>query len=160
MQTGGGAGKFFFSAWSGLVSNNEAAQRLQITLGSQNAKPREGGGSSVETSTKKSNIALLTQTNFSRIYVKLDNISSLLPQTACLGKICGPRYLGPKLTKSAIFSIFSIFQISEGLSLIFVARDSLEFLQIPIRRKIYNFSHSKEKEETPSAIAEGMGIFT
>ena len=44
-----------------------------------------------------------------RIYVKLDYISSLLPQTACLGKICGPRYLGPKLAKSAIFSIFFSF---------------------------------------------------
>ena len=44
-----------------------------------------------------------------RTYVKLDYISSLLPQTACLGKICGPRYLGPKLAKSAIFSIFFSF---------------------------------------------------
>ena len=39
-------------------------------------------------------------------YVKLDYISSLMQQTACLGKICGPIYLGPKL---AIFSIFSVF---------------------------------------------------
>ena len=45
----------------------------------------------------------------SRTYMKLDYISSLLPQTACLGKICGPRYLGPKLAKSAIFSIFFSF---------------------------------------------------
>ena len=45
-----------------------------------------------------------------RIYVKLDYISSLLPQTTCLGKIFGPRYLGPKLTKSAILRIF--FNIS------------------------------------------------
>ena len=45
----------------------------------------------------------------SRIYGKLDYISSLLPQTPCLGKICGPRYLGPKLAKSAIFSIFFSF---------------------------------------------------
>ena len=43
------------------------------------------------------------------IYVKLDYILSLLPQTACLGKICGPRYLGPKLAESAIFSIFFSF---------------------------------------------------
>ena len=38
--------------------------------------------------------------------MKLDSILSLLPQTACLGKICGPRYLGPKFEKAAIFSIF------------------------------------------------------
>ena len=44
-----------------------------------------------------------------RICVKLDDISSLLPQTGCLGKLCGPRYLGPKLAKSAIFSIFFSF---------------------------------------------------
>ena len=41
--------------------------------------------------------------------VKRDYISSLLPQTACLEKICGLRYLGPKLAKSAIFSIFFSF---------------------------------------------------
>ena len=41
-----------------------------------------------------------------RTYMKLDYVSSLLPLTACLGKICRLRYLGPKLTKSAIFSIF------------------------------------------------------
>ena len=41
--------------------------------------------------------------------MKLDYISSLLPQTACLGKLCGPRYLGPKLAKSAIFDIFFSF---------------------------------------------------
>ena len=47
-----------------------------------------------------------------RIYVKIDYIFSLLPQTICLGKIYGPRYLGPKLTKSAIFSlVFSVFRI-------------------------------------------------
>ena len=40
--------------------------------------------------------------------VKLDYISSLTSQTACLGKICEPRDLGPKLTKSAIF-FFCIF---------------------------------------------------
>ena len=44
-----------------------------------------------------------------RICVKLDYISSLMPQTACLGKICGPRYLGPKLAKSAIFGNFFSF---------------------------------------------------
>ena len=32
-----------------------------------------------------------------KIYVKLDYIASSLPQTACLGKICEPKYLGPKL---------------------------------------------------------------
>ena len=42
-----------------------------------------------------------------RIYVKLNYISSSLPQTGCLGKICEPRYLSPKLAKTAIFSIFS-----------------------------------------------------
>ena len=44
-----------------------------------------------------------------RIYVKLDHISSLMPQIASLGKICEPRYFGPKLAKSAIFSIFFSF---------------------------------------------------
>ena len=35
--------------------------------------------------------------------MKLDYISSLFPYIACLERICGPRYFGPK---SAIFSIF------------------------------------------------------
>ena len=39
------------------------------------------------------------------LYVKLDYISSFLPHTACLWKICRQRYLGPKL---AIFSFFWI----------------------------------------------------
>ena len=48
-----------------------------------------------------------------------DYILSLLPQITCQGKIWGPRYLGPKswtamlsmpkLIKSGIFSIFSVF---------------------------------------------------
>ena len=43
----------------------------------------------------------------SRIFVELDYISSLIPKNASLGKICAPRCLGPKLTKSAIVSIFT-----------------------------------------------------
>ena len=36
-------------------------------------------------------------------YVKLDYILNLMPQTACLGKICGPRYVGPKIDKIGYF---------------------------------------------------------
>ena len=39
-------------------------------------------------------------------YSILDYVSGLLPKTACLGKICWPRYLDPKFIKSLIFSFF------------------------------------------------------
>ena len=42
------------------------------------------------------------------MYVKLDYILDLMPPTEALGKICKPRYLGPKLTKPAFLSIFGI----------------------------------------------------
>ena len=64
-----------------------------------------------------------------RMYVKLDYISSLLPQTACLGKICGPRYLGPKLAKSAIFSVF--FSFSNITFEILILEEKIWLFQAP-----------------------------
>ena len=43
------------------------------------------------------------------MYVKLAYISSLMPQTGGLGKICEPGYSGPKLTKLASFYHFFRF---------------------------------------------------
>ena len=47
---------------------------------------------------------------------------SLLPETGCLGKICGQRYLGPNLAKSAIFSVF--FSFSNITFEIFILEDN------------------------------------
>ena len=50
---------------------------------------------------------------------KLDYISSLLPQTACLGYLRGPKYNSRKLTKSAIFGFFfSFFNITLELFIV------------------------------------------
>ena len=53
------------------------------------------------------------------LITKLDYISSLLPQTACLGYLRGPKYNSRKLTKSAIFGFFfSFFNITLELFIV------------------------------------------
>ena len=54
---------------------------------------------------------LITSLDFVKLFfLTLDYISRLLPQTGCPEKLCGPRYLRPKLATSAIFAFFSIFR--------------------------------------------------
>ena len=74
-----------------------------------------------------------------RIYVKLDYNLSLLSQTACQGKIFGPRYSYPKRTKAAIFSIFYVFSFYRSKYLL-QKKISAHFILDLIKPHLFKFS--------------------